>query len=363
MPRKAKGPRLRLKRYRDGRRWWIIVDGRSELGTSCREADLTGAERALAAYLASKYEPRRATTSLDKLLIADVINVYVKEVGPHTKNPSFVRVTALPILDWWGVKTLADIRGQTCRDYVTWRTSQRSKTSKRLVSEATARHDLKTLRAAINHFHAEYGPLPAVPKISLPSKPPAKDRHLTKGEAAQFLIAAHRARARHVVRFLLLGLHTATRSGAILALRWLPSTSGGWIDVDRGLLYRAASGATQTRKRQPPAKIPPKLLPWLRRWKAEDEARGRSYVINYDGVGVTKLRRSWATVRGLAGLSADVTPHTLRHTAITWQMQSGTPAWEVAGWAGLSVQMIDEVYGHHSPAYQRNIGAPKTRSE
>ena len=81
-------------------------------------------------------------------------------------------------------------------------------------------------------------------------------------------------------------------NGAILSLRWLPSTSGGWIDVERGLIHRRAAGAKETKKRQPPARIPAKLLPWLRRWRAEDARTGASYVINYDGKGVGKLRRS-----------------------------------------------------------------------
>jgi integrase len=282
----------------------------------------------------------------------------LRERAPHTRNPSFIAATAEPILVWWGTKTLADIRGATCRDYVAWRTSQRIRRRKqaRQVSEATARHDLKTLRAAIRYYHGEYGPLPAEPRVTLPDTPAAKDRWLTKAEAARFVRAAHRLGAKHVLRFLLIGLRTATRNTALLSLRWMPSTSGGWIDVDRGLVYRAASGQALTKKRQPPARIPAKLLPWLRRWRARDAALGHTYVINYDGKGVGKLRRSWATVRAAAGLGADVTPHTLRHTAVTWEMQAGVPAWEVAGWAGMTVEMVDRTYGHHAPDFQANIG-------
>lgn len=358
MPRKAKGPRLYLRGGRADGRWWVILDGKHERGTGCREAELAGAERALAAYIASKYEPRRASGELNKILIADVVNVYLREVAPNAVNSSFIAATAEPTLAWWGTRTLADIRGQTCRDYVDWRTAQtiRRRKQARKVSEATARHDLKTLRAAIKYYHGEYGPLPAEPKVTLPDKPAAKDRWLTKPEAARFVRQAYRRQSWHVLRFLLIGLHTATRNGAILSLRWMPSTAGGWIDVERGLIYRAASGAKQTKKRQPPARIPPKLLPWLRRWRAADAAGGITHVIHYDGTGVGKLRRSWATVRAAADLGPEVTPHTLRHTAITWQVQAGVPAWEVAGWAGLTVQMVDDVYGHHSPDFQSNIG-------
>jgi integrase len=358
MPRKAKGPRLYLRRSRSSGHWWVILDGKSERGTGCCEPDLAGAEKELARYIASKHQPRRAADSLDRILIADVINVYLRERAPNTRNPSFILATAEPILTWWGRKTLAEIRGQSCRDYVAWRTSQAIRRRKiaRKVSEATARHDLKTLRAAIKHYHAEYGPLPSEPKVTLPEAPPSKERHLSKAEAARFVRAAYRLRSWHVLRFLLLGLRTATRNGALLELRWLPSTAGGWIDVERGLIYRRASGAKETKKRQPPARIPDRLLPWLRKWRADDANTGATYVINYEGRGVGKLRRSWATVRNAAGLGPEVTPHTLRHTAVTWQMQAGVSAWEVAGWAGMTVDMVDRTYGHHAPDFQQNIG-------
>jgi integrase len=357
MPRKAKGPRLYLRTIKSGR-WWTIIDGKAERGTGCRETDLAGAERALARYIAGKYQPRRAADSLDRILIADVVHVYLKERAPQTMEPGFVAATAGPILDWWGGKTLADVRGQSCRDYVEWRMRQRIRNRKgdRRISEATARHDLKTLRAAIRYYHSEYGPLPSEPKVTMPPAPPARERWLTKAEAARLVRAAKRLGHDHVVRFVLIALHTASRSGAILGLRWAASKDGGWIDVERGLIYRRAEGKRETKKRQPPARIPARLVFWLRRWREQDRARGIAYVVNYDGVGVGKLRRSWATARKAAGLGKEVTPHTLRHTAVTWQMQAGVSAWEVAGWAGMTVETVDKTYGHHSPAFQTNIG-------
>jgi hypothetical protein len=56
----------------------------------------------------------------------------------------------------------------------------------------------------------------------------------------------------------------------------------------------------------------------------------------------------------LAGLQGDVTPHTLRHTAATWLMQAGVDKWEAAGFLGMTVEMIDRVYGHHHPDHLRS---------
>lgn len=48
-----------------------------------------------------------------------------------------------------------------------------------------------------------------------------------------------------------------------------------------------------------------------------------------------------------------VIPHTLRHTAATWLMQSGVPIWEAAGFLAMRSETLQRVYGHHHPDYQR----------
>jgi Phage integrase family len=48
---------------------------------------------------------------------------------------------------------------------------------------------------------------------------------------------------------------------------------------------------------------------------------------------------------------SDVTPHVLRHTAATWQMQLGTDPWQAAEYLGMSLKTLLENYGHHHPDY------------
>lgn len=55
----------------------------------------------------------------------------------------------------------------------------------------------------------------------------------------------------------------------------------------------------------------------------------------------------------LNGGGSMVVPHTLWHTAATWLMQRGAPAWEAAGYLGMSTEMIEQVYGHHTPEHLR----------
>lgn len=280
--------------------------------------------------------------------MTDIVNVYLREHAPHVANPSFIAATAEPIIVWWADKTLADIRGKSCRDYVAWRTGQvikRRKIEVR-VSTETARHDLKTLRAAIRYFHREYGPLDAVPAITLPDKSAAKERWLTWQEARRLLAACE---CEHLRRFILLGLHTGTRSDATLRLRWLQSTHSGHVDLSGGMLYRAGAGERRTKKQRPACEIPARLRRHLVQWQATDAAVGQSYVIHFGQKPVDRIAKTWRTTCTRAGLGRDVTPHTLRHTCVTWLLRAGRDPWEVAGFVGMTIDTLDRTYGHHSP--------------
>lgn len=348
MPRRAKGPRLWLLKRAGREPTWLILDGGNQVSTGCSESDRGGAERALGRYIADKYTPPTRESALERIIIADVMTVYLREHAPHVRNPEFLLHTANPVIDWWGTKTLADIRGQTCRDYVEWR-------CKRGVSDQTARHDLKTLRAAINYYHREYGPLAAVPSLTMPAKGQPKERWLTRSEAARLLWAARRHH--RLVRFILIGLYTGTRKDAILRLKWTPSLTTGYIDLASGIMHRMGRAEMATAKRRTPCRIPDGLMPHLRRWAASDLANGWADVCHLHGASSRSIKTSWASARARAGLGRDVTPHTLRHTAVTWLMQRGVPAAEVAGFVGLSIEMVDRVYGHHSPDHMAKAAA------
>ncbi len=46
--------------------------------------------------------------------------------------------------------------------------------------------------------------------------------------------------------------------------------------------------------------------------------------------------------------------HDLRHTCATWLMQSGADTWAAAGYLGMTVQVLERVYGHHHPDHLRD---------
>ena len=92
----------------------------------------------------------------------------------------------------------------------------------------------------------------------------------------------------------------------------------------------------------------------MRRWYAKGIAR--QYFVEWNGKPVSSVKTAMAKAVRLAGISTEhgnVTPHTLRHTAATWLMQSGAPLREAAGYLGMSEKTLRETYGHHHPDYMR----------
>jgi len=384
MPRRRQPPRLYL---REDERVWIIRDGASTIRTGCGELDRDGAEKALASYLTEKFTPAIRASDPRSISVAEVLTAYGREHAPTRKAPQTIGYAIAALVGWWGSRLLTDVRGATCRAYAEARRAMTFRGNH--ISDGTVRRELGVLAAAINHFHREHGPLDSVPVVSLPPSAAPRERFLTRQEAARLLAGAlgwykvswsdlrtravksrwirDRAAANpHTARFILLGLYTGTRHGAILGIQWMANTTGGWVDLDRGVMHRRGQGVVQTKKRTPPTKVNARLMAHLRRWKRIDdalraklsEAAGQSvaaylHVVAWDGQPIQKLRRSWDTACDYAGLGADVTPHTLRHTRATWLMQAGVDVWEAAGSIGMSAQTLERVYGHHHPDFQK----------
>jgi integrase len=156
----------------------------------------------------------------------------------------------------------------------------------------------------------------------------------------------------HIIRMILIGIYSDTGPGAMLKLRWVPSISGGWVDVDNGILHRRGSQETRSRKRQPPVRIHHRLLRHLRKWRRDDLAKGTTNVIHFEGRPIKTVRRSWETVRQAAGAQRKDTPHVLRHSAATWFMSWGLHVALIAGYLGMSIDVLMTVYAHFHPQFQ-----------
>src|SRR5579871_1404678 len=134
---------------------------------------------------------------------------------------------------------LCDVTSAACREYVRFRGNT-----------GGARRDLEDLRAAINH-HAKEGFHRGIVRVALPDKGPPRDRWLTRAEVAALLWACWRAREvqtvhrgrnkgvrcetdkrplRHIARFILIGLYTGSRAGAIASASPYRAAGRSFVD-------------------------------------------------------------------------------------------------------------------------------------
>jgi integrase len=189
--------------------------------------------------------------------------------------------------------------------------------------------------------------------VELPAKPEARDRWLTRKEAAAVLRAARTPQARlYLPLFILIGLYTGRRSEAILSLRW-PK-----VDlVAERINFEKPGGKRTNKRRGKGVPIPPRLLPHLVRARRRGSELG--FVIHRDGRPLGKAYKGFKAACARAGV-LDASPHTMRHTAATWLMQAGTDPWVASGYLEMSMETLLRVYGHHHPDHQRsaaeNIG-------
>ena len=355
MPRRAKGPRLHWRARKDGPSVWEIRDGSTRLSTGTDSR--AEAEKQLSAYIDRKHRPS-GPTGPDELSISTALAIYAEEHAAHVAAPERIGY-AIDALDaFWKDLPVSAIRGETCRRYA----SQRNR------SDGTIRRELGALQAAINHCHRE-GYLTAAPKVTLPAKPDPRERWLTRQEAAWLLRGARALNkdGRHLQDFILHGLYTGSRKATILAMHIdVPNILGGHIDTTHGILYRKPQGKKETAKRQRPARLPSRYLAHLRR-----QARnGRRFVVErqmqrngqLQRCMVADIRKGWPRALDLGmklaaekGLQIDltgITPHVLKHTAVTWALQRGATIWDAAGYFSTSAETIQRVYGHHSPQWQ-----------
>src|SRR5262249_43216413 len=273
MPRRKKGIRLWLRRERIDktgvrRAAWIILDGDKHIATGCAASEVAAAEAKLAHYIAAKYEPIRKERDIEQIAIADVLSIYDDDRGSRQGNRRLFESRLQRLNEFWGDKKLSEVTGKTCRAYMAY-----------CGSAGGARRDLEDLRAAINH-HAKEGYHRGTVRVVMPPRGKPRTRWLTRREAAQLLRVCWRAREiqtvhrgsqkglkietskrplRHLTRFILIGIYTGTRAGAIAAASIQRGPGRSFIDLENGVFYRLPEGTVPTKKRQPPVPIPPRL--------------------------------------------------------------------------------------------------------
>ena len=203
--------------------------------------------------------------------------------------------------------------------------------------------------AAALHYCVREGRLVSAPVVVLLERGAARDRYLDRSEVARLLRAARKSdKARlHLPLYILLGVYCGTRRNALTALQWQPNTAGGWTTWTGVIDFQG--GERRTKQKRSLVPIPRRLRVFLELARK----RTRQYVVEYNGQPIVDPKRALATAGRVAGLG-HVHSHLLRHTAVTWLVQDGVPLWEVGRWVGMTSDMIERVYGHHSPDRFKN---------
>ena len=92
------------------------------------------------------------------------------------------------------------------------------------------------------------------------------------------------------------------------------------------------------------------ILAYLRRWKRQaDPENGSGFVVEWRGQPIQCVKVGFAHAVELAGLEEGISPHTLRHSAVTHMMQRGVPTYEAAGFSGMGEDVLRRHYAHHHP--------------
>jgi hypothetical protein len=88
---------------------------------------------------------------------------------------------------------------------------------------------------------------------------------------------------------------TGTRAEAIAPAAKVRAPGKSYVDLWRGLYYRKSIGKTATKKRQPPAPLPLRLLAHMRRWDRLGIAK--EHFVEYNGKPVLSGKKAFTSGR------------------------------------------------------------------
>lgn len=310
--------RPRIKRYlklHDSGRWYVHPDC-----VSTRETDQAAAEKWLEHYEAGAallLAPNQPTIDeiVDGYLVDREGNVRAYETLKHACN------------------AIKKHLGRLSPDELSQGVIDRY-SIERDRKPGTIIRELVTLRAALRWAIREKW-FPTEPRFIMPvRKPKSRQRFLSLDECERLIEAS----TDHIRLFVLIGLGTGARTRAILDLKW------SQVDLESKLIdFGEGSG----NKRRAIVPIGDRVL------QALVEAKGLAVtdnVIEYKGQPLRSIKKGFNNACKRAGIT-EATPHTLRHTAASQSLMSGTDTEKVARMLGNSKAEIEATYGHHSPDY------------
>jgi len=298
-------------------RWTVHVDGKPRsMRKSLRTQVMAEAEAALAALLNGE-EPER-----EKATVAQAVDIYIEQhLRPRRQDGNVSGAAVAAIKKAMGALPIEAVTDDVAAGFIRERG--------RDVQPQTVRKEMNFLQAALN-FAVKRGLAKVGPfSLSKPPDGPPRDLWMTEAQESKMLAALPKESLDLQV-FVRLALAYGVRCQALLDLTW------GQVDFDRGQINFNRQGARLTRKRRPIVPMTDSIRDLLRRKRAE----GGTAVINRNAPAHFKR---FATGLGLGW----VTPHILKHTAVTLLLRSGQPVATVAALTATDPRTLTKTYHHH----------------
>ncbi|KAA0675717.1 site-specific integrase [Roseomonas genomospecies 6] len=338
---KLEVPIFRLNRAKDGYYHIRYEENGQTKRKSTGTKDPKEAERVRAQFAADYVKPKLRPSPT----IGEVCSAYIKHRTPLVAAPE-----TLPYVFAAPIRLLGDLKAESftqtqVADYVTRRGKEKAQSrfagryNGATVSEATISKELRMLRAAMNWAFSE-DMLERKPEFRIElSAGKVRDDWITKEEANALM----REASPHLALFILIALSTAKRREAILDLRWdnIDLSRPGHESIDFG------DDVGNKKRGVTPIAGNTRLIAAL---KDAKERAVTEYVIEWRGARVSDVKRALSAAVRRAGIP-HVSSHVLKHTAITWMVQAGVSFERIAKFANTSKEMVERVYGHHSPSF------------
>jgi integrase len=332
-------PNFSLRRYGPKKFWYVFY---TEDGRSFRRSTGTSSHAEAKAFrddfAREKLTP--ANASQNEISVASVLQRYFDEhrrPWPAWKN---ARTCIKMFSEFYGTDPVSAITPASCALWEKMRLADG-------IAASTINNQRVTLVAALNHAH-KHGRLTSVPHVSRMPPTNPKLRYLTRQEAADLLRACRKSRVAYLTLFVRIALYTGARHRAVLQLTWdRVDLKDGWLDFN-------VPGVEVTKKRRPVAPINFKLARALRAARPTGSNSQRHVI----GSKPEPMSAVWVAFRSACKRAKlkDVTPHTLKHTMITWGLAKASP-WDVSGVTATSLATLTTIYGKHMKGHLKQAVA------
>lgn len=285
------------------------------------------------------------------LSVDDVLGHYLDNLREDMAAPERQAYAVIALMAFWDGKSCGDIHEKNCRKY-----------AKSRKSKATARRELVVLRAALGKAESA-NMITVMPSVWLPPDSAPRPDWLTRVEMAKLLRELRRnKKTRHTARFVICMYYTGSRPGTVSLTTWNERRDGPWVNLDAFIWNRKGEDERSTPKGREPHRIPRRLMCHLKIWLNADRRIAKAagmpqptYVIElprYPGMPVMDFGGALERACERAGVKR-ITPHVLKHTAITHAIQAGMSLEQAAEYFSTSVATIEKTYWHHSPHHQQ----------